>query len=255
MQRPPSERKKIILVLDEVSQLGTLPILEQAITLTRGWGLRIVLIVQSLQQLERSFPNGVDTVLNNCGTQLFFGIRDIKTAELISRRIGQTTVLSGSSQVGDNVSSGTTYGNDTSYSSTCGWSTSTTSAEQGRALMMDSEITRLPNEVCIAFSEDVEFPIVGERLTYFREPEYALKPNKTSNSHPSEKPERGNQNRRRLIGLAITGLILWGIYWLSENRPNLFRKHHNTPAYMSAGITHGAVPVRDPDSVTKGPQP
>ena len=254
MQRPPSETKKIFLILDEVSQLGALPILEQAITLTRGWGLRIVLVVQSLQQLEKAFPDGADTVLNNCGTQLFFGIRDVKTAELISRRIGQSTVQSGSYQVGDSGSSGTTYGNDVSQSQTSSWSTSQTSAEQGRALIQDSEITRLPNEVCIAFSEDVEFPIVGQRLTYFREPEYAHPAAKTSINQPRQF-DGVHQNRRRVVGLLITGLILLGIWRLTEYRSKQFQQQIETPAQLGAETHRGANPASNPVPIRKGPPP
>lgn len=62
-----------LLVLDELAQLGGMPLILQALTLLRGYGLRVMAVLQSLGQLKSLWPQDYQTVLDNCGTVLAFG--------------------------------------------------------------------------------------------------------------------------------------------------------------------------------------
>lgn len=53
-------------VIDEAASLGHLEPISDMIAIGRGYGIRLVLIYQSLGQLKICFPNGQDaTVLGN----------------------------------------------------------------------------------------------------------------------------------------------------------------------------------------------
>src|SRR5262249_11799752 len=80
------ERHPVLFFLDEIGQLGSnLQPLESAIAILRGYGIRIWLFVQSLQQLNKCFGENAATVLDNIGTQQYFGLGGaLKTAEELS---------------------------------------------------------------------------------------------------------------------------------------------------------------------------
>lgn len=70
-QAPPL---RSLMLLDEAAQLGNFPMLQTAVTLTRSFGVRCWLFVQDLQQLKECYPQGWQTILNNCGAINVFGI-------------------------------------------------------------------------------------------------------------------------------------------------------------------------------------
>jgi len=62
-----------LFILDEAAQLGTMPQLRQAVTLLRGYGVRVWSFWQDLSQLVGLYPDTWQTLLNNCHVQQFFG--------------------------------------------------------------------------------------------------------------------------------------------------------------------------------------
>ena len=62
-----------LLIVDELAQIGGLPLILQALTLLRGYGLRVMAIVQSLAQLRSMWPTDHQTIVDNCGTVVTFG--------------------------------------------------------------------------------------------------------------------------------------------------------------------------------------
>src|SRR5687767_7137009 len=57
--------QRTLFLLDEAAQLGSLPILRQAVTLLRGYGLQVFTFWQDLSQLELLYPRDWPTILNN----------------------------------------------------------------------------------------------------------------------------------------------------------------------------------------------
>src|SRR5207253_2525079 len=58
------ETRPVTFVLDEAASLGNMPMTLDALTQLRGYGLRSILVYQSLGQLKTCFPEGQDqTVL------------------------------------------------------------------------------------------------------------------------------------------------------------------------------------------------
>ncbi len=66
--------KATLFVIDEMAQLGHMPQLQQITTLLRGYGMRAIMILQSLSQL-RCLYDDTETMIQNCGTVLTFGHR------------------------------------------------------------------------------------------------------------------------------------------------------------------------------------
>ena len=63
-----------LFLLDEAAQLGPFPPLEQAVTLCRGYGLRVWSFWQDLAQLKTCYPTTWPSILNNSGVKQAFGI-------------------------------------------------------------------------------------------------------------------------------------------------------------------------------------
>ncbi|HEY4364936.1 MAG TPA: type IV secretory system conjugative DNA transfer family protein [Bryobacteraceae bacterium] len=80
-------------ILDEASQLGPMPAVDSAVGVGRGYGVRLIFIFQSLGQLRRCFPDGQDQTLLSNVTQIYFATNDNATAEYVSTRLGEETIV------------------------------------------------------------------------------------------------------------------------------------------------------------------
>lgn len=61
-----------LFIVDEAAQLGPMPQLRRAITLLRGYGVRVWSFWQDLSQLKGLYPQTWETLLNNCQVQQYF---------------------------------------------------------------------------------------------------------------------------------------------------------------------------------------
>ena len=77
----------LLLLLDEFSLLQHLPSLQTVLTLAAGYGVRLLLVLQNLSQLERKTREVVTT---NCHDQVYFAARDPETTKYLSDRLGTT---------------------------------------------------------------------------------------------------------------------------------------------------------------------
>ena len=74
LRRTEVAEPKTLLLLDEAAQLGTLPHLRTALTLLRGYGVRVWSLWQDLSQLRLLYPLDWETILNNSGVIQAFGL-------------------------------------------------------------------------------------------------------------------------------------------------------------------------------------
>ncbi len=81
---------RTLLLLDEAASLGNFPMLETAITLCRSYGVRVWTFWQDLQQIKSCYPTGWQTIINNCGIQVF-GIHSKLMARELSEVLDCTT--------------------------------------------------------------------------------------------------------------------------------------------------------------------
>lgn len=81
---------RLLWVLDEFPALGRLDFFEQALAFMAGYGMRAMLIAQSLNQIEKAYgPN--NSILDNCHVRVAFAPNDERTARRLSDMLGTAT--------------------------------------------------------------------------------------------------------------------------------------------------------------------
>jgi hypothetical protein len=97
-------------------------------SLTRGYGVQMLPILQSLTQLKKLEPEMWENFLGMAGAVLSFGANDLTSAEWLSRRAGETTrnvaTFSESTSKSDSGGSSTGFGATGQMSTNSGWSVS-----------------------------------------------------------------------------------------------------------------------------------
>jgi len=87
-----AHRQRLLLMLDEFPALGRLDFFESALAFMAGYGLKAVLIAQSLNQIEKAYgPN--NSILDNCHVRVCFATNDERTARRVSDALGTATEL------------------------------------------------------------------------------------------------------------------------------------------------------------------
>jgi type IV secretion system protein VirD4 len=159
------EHTKVHFVLDEAASLGHMEALDDAVDKYRGYGVRLQFYYQSLGQLRKCFPDGQEQTLLSNVSQVFFGINDLPTAEYVSNRLGEETIVVRSGGTSTGKSQQTTkesmsYGSSTNANDN--W------AQQGRKLLKPEEVLTLSDRIAITFTPGVP-PIWTTRIRYFEE--------------------------------------------------------------------------------------
>lgn len=86
------EKPPVLFILDEFPQLAYMRPIEEALLYLAGYDVRFWFFVQDVSQLQLHYKNSWQTFFANTGTQCFFGVSDIATANLVSERVGMTTI-------------------------------------------------------------------------------------------------------------------------------------------------------------------
>ena len=164
----PSEENKILFLLDEIGHCGKLQSLEDAVTLMRGYGIRLWFIFQSVGQVKKLFGEQAETVLDNLETQQYFGISSMESAEAVSKRAGESTIVVESMNESRSTSSphrGTLEGGQSSQSA--GFDR----REQGRALVRPDEVIRLGDDMALTFHRNMHV-IPVQVVRYYSDPAF-----------------------------------------------------------------------------------
>jgi type IV secretion system protein VirD4 len=91
MRRYSRPEKSTLFLLDECAQLGSMPLLEQAVTLLRGYGLQVWSFWQDLEQVKSNYPTGHMTLINNASVLQAFGMSNRKMAQQVSELMDVST--------------------------------------------------------------------------------------------------------------------------------------------------------------------
>jgi type IV secretion system protein VirD4 len=154
----------VLFMVDETAHIGKMEALEAAVTLLRGAGVRLWLFFQSIDQLNKCFGENAATVMDNLGTQQYFGINSYETAETLSKRIGKETVVV-RTEGGNDGSSRSSGGGSQNQSSTNS-GTSETTAEAERLLLMPDEILTLRDDVGLVFHKN-NYVILSQQIRWY----------------------------------------------------------------------------------------
>jgi type IV secretion system protein VirD4 len=74
MRRTRLPKQRTLFLLDEASQLGSLDLLPQAVSLLRGYGLQVWTFWQDLSQLMKLYPTNWEALVNNAAVLQAFGV-------------------------------------------------------------------------------------------------------------------------------------------------------------------------------------
>lgn len=162
------EKNKVHFILDEAGSLGHLESIDDALDKYRGYGVRLQFYFQSLGQLKTCFPNGQDQTLLSNTTQIYAGVNDMPTAEYVSSRLGDKTIIVTSGGSGRGTSRQSSDGMNHSSRSDSD-NTNDNWAQQARRLLKPEEVLALHPRVAITFTPNVP-PIRTWLLRYYEEP-------------------------------------------------------------------------------------
>jgi len=147
-----------LLLMDEFTAIGRIGIVAKAIAYMAGYNLRLLIIIQSVKQLEEKYGReAAGNMMVNCAMQIVFAPRDHKDAADVSESLGYFTERATSKS--RNQSSG---GGKSAAGSSRGESVS----EQRRALMMPQEVKEMGQYKAIIFLENCK-PMLVDKVRYF----------------------------------------------------------------------------------------
>lgn len=159
-QKNPDLKYTCLLLLDEFTSIGNMPILKKGVSYIAGYHLRILMIFQALSQLEAQKPDGygkdgANTLLQNMGVKIYYTPNEFEEAEKISKRLGDTTykAISKSYNHGKLLEAG---------------SSSHSVSEQRRALMLPQELIELPQSKALLMM-NYQKPILCNKAFYYND--------------------------------------------------------------------------------------
>ncbi len=169
--------------LDECHLLAPFPLVAKMLNFGAGIGIRPIIIVQSFEQMDDICPNGSTIIPAGCGVQIYFGIREIESAERISRMLGNQTLryndalaqdeaklqrrrlFDGLFGRGDPISLGREYSHHKKASHH--------RSEIERPLMTASEIMRMTPGRALMFGDELPHPVDLQLFAYYERRELA----------------------------------------------------------------------------------
>ncbi|KGE52458.1 type IV secretory system conjugative DNA transfer family protein [Xanthomonas axonopodis pv. vasculorum] len=143
-----------MFMLDEFTALGRVEIIPAAVGWVAGYGIRIVIVIQSIAQLESVY--GADTargLITNLGVRIVFAPREQRDAEEYSKMLGETTV--------HRRQRTQSYGQGNSHSYT--------EVLDRRPLMNPDEVKGLAPDKAIVFIEGLGYPILADKIFYYKD--------------------------------------------------------------------------------------
>jgi len=146
---------KMLMLLDEFPAIGKLEVLEKGIGYVAGYGMKMMLILQSLDQLFKIYgkENGF---LSNCQAQVFYTSNDETTANYVSKLLGKETIEQFTQS---NKTVGTIIKSESQQF-------------LGKDLLAPDEVGRFPSDKII-IKLSGRNPIKSDKIVYFLEKEYA----------------------------------------------------------------------------------
>jgi len=89
IREPTQPAKRILFMLDEFAQLGSMALIENAASIVRDYKIRLWIILQNLPQLKNLYKDNWESFLSAAGVVQVFTPNDLQTAKYFSERSGQ----------------------------------------------------------------------------------------------------------------------------------------------------------------------
>lgn len=182
--------------LDEVGNFPIIPVLPPMITAGQSRGVRVNLIIQDYQQIEKKYKDDYETIKSNCAVKIYLKSDSPKTLKEISEYLGKYTVEVTSASA--NASLNKVQEGSVSNSSNLG----------GRELLMPAEIAHITAPYALVMNQGTYSSITKlPDLSQYKVNQLWGLGDEAHNTkiiaaRESERPERKN----------IASVPLWGIW-------------------------------------------
>lgn len=147
--------RPIRFLLDEFANIGQIPEFTKKLATMRKYDISCTIVYQDLSQLKAMYEKDWGSVISNCDTFLFLGGKDGETAKYISEQLGDTTITVRNRS----MSKGGKGGANHSFN------------QQGRKLLLPSEVADIDNKKCIVMIRGVS-PFLDDKYEYTKHPNY-----------------------------------------------------------------------------------
>jgi hypothetical protein len=147
-------KQRLLLMLDEFPQLGNLKSMELALAVCAGYGIKVCIVAQDVNQLNKEYTKD-NSIASNCHIHIYFTPNldsGAATAESISKNLGKKTITTVSHSDGGGLGKGS---NSESFT--------------GRELMTPDEVSHMSSEKELVFVAGHR-PIYGNKLRYYLQP-------------------------------------------------------------------------------------
>ena len=147
------KKQRLLLMLDEFPQLGNMKCIELALAICAGYGIKMCIVAQDVNQLNKEYTKD-NSIGSNCHLHIYFTPNIDSggaTAESISKQLGKKTISTVSHSDGGGLFKGSN-------------STSST----GRELMTPDEVSHMSSEKELVFVAGHK-PIFGDKLRYYQQ--------------------------------------------------------------------------------------
>lgn len=154
-KKPKPKKQRLLLMLDEFPQLGNMKCIELALAICAGYGIKMCIVCQDVNQLNKEYTKD-NSIGSNCHLHIYFTPNIDSggaTAEAISKTLGKKTI--------DSVSHSDGGG---------GFAKGSNSISQtGRELMTPDEVSHMSGEKELVFVAGHK-AIYGDKLRYYQVP-------------------------------------------------------------------------------------
>ena len=147
-------KHRMLLLLDEFPALGRLDTFEAALAYIAGYGIKAMLIAQSINQINKLYTRD-NSIIDNCHIRTFHTPNDLDTAKYMSGMLGKTTILLKNKTYSNNL--GQIFGENT-Y----------TMSEGSRDLMTPDEVSKMDPEKEIIFVAGYP-PIFCNKIRHYKD--------------------------------------------------------------------------------------
>lgn len=154
-------KHRMLMLMDEFPAFKHMPFFEEGLAFVAGYGIKVVLVYQSSNQLASIYGRD-HTLIDNLSIRVQFPPDNPDIAKRISDTLGKKTIT---------VSNATTIGKRGSWKLD---SISANTSEQGRELMTAAEIMQMSADNYIIIVKNKP-PIFAKRIEYFNEPVFNRK--------------------------------------------------------------------------------
>lgn len=150
-----ANKHRLLMLLDEFPQLGKLETFETSMGVIAGYGIKALIICQSVMQINKIYgkDNGI---ISNCEVQVYYAPNDQETAELLSKTLGEETRENKSRTVGTALIS---------------LDKSRTYNEMARRLMTPDEIRGMAPQREIVIKSKLR-PVLANKITWYDNPDF-----------------------------------------------------------------------------------